>query len=108
MKSFASLIVFSVLFGFSSGGLIPLGAACVAQMTPNLGRIGTRIGVMMAICSTGALAGGPASRVILGSGERWELVFYFAGGTVFVGVLLLLLERYLWTTHRAGFVQETA
>ena len=49
----AGIIVFSVLYGFFSGGLISLQAACVAQITPRMDMIGIKIGVMMAICSFG-------------------------------------------------------
>ncbi|EJP64876.1 monocarboxylate transporter [Beauveria bassiana ARSEF 2860] len=46
-----TLVVVSLLFGFSSGGIVPLGSALVAQTTPDMGYIGLRIGAMMAICS---------------------------------------------------------
>lgn len=107
MTSFAGQVMFAVLFGFSSGGLIPLGAACVAQITPDSEKIGLRIGGMMAICSLGALAGGPVSQILLGTRAVWEAVFYFAGGSIFVGVLLLTIERYVWSTdHSNGLVAE--
>lgn len=53
IQTSAGIIVFSVLYGFFSGGLISLQSACVAQITPDLNLIGVKIGVMMAICSFG-------------------------------------------------------
>lgn len=47
------IIVFSVLYGFFSGGLISLQSACVAQITPDINMIGVKIGLLMAICSFG-------------------------------------------------------
>ena len=53
IKTPAGIIVFSVLYGFFSGGLISLQSACVAQITPDLNQIGLKLGVMSAICSFG-------------------------------------------------------
>lgn len=64
MTSFAAMTAFAICFGLFSGGLVPLGSACVAQTTPDMGHIGLRIGTMMAFCSFGALAGGPISGAI--------------------------------------------
>ncbi|KJK83048.1 hypothetical protein H634G_01176 [Metarhizium anisopliae BRIP 53293] len=61
----AELTAFAVLFGIFSGGLVPMGSACVAQTTPDMGHIGLRIGVMMACCAVGALGGAPLSVALL-------------------------------------------
>lgn len=53
IKSVASIIVFAVLYGIFSGGLISLQSACIAQITPDHRIIGVKIGIMMAICSFG-------------------------------------------------------
>ncbi|KAL8857826.1 MAG: hypothetical protein Q9178_005582 [Gyalolechia marmorata] len=49
----AGIIIFSILYGFFSGGLISLQSACVAQITPDISMIGLRIGLLMAVCSLG-------------------------------------------------------
>ncbi|KAJ2980289.1 hypothetical protein NQ176_g2731 [Zarea fungicola] len=67
-----AMMTVSLLFGFSSGGIVPLGSACVAQTTPaSMGRIGLRIGAMMAICSVGTLASGPISGTIRDQTHQW-------------------------------------
>jgi len=53
IKTPPAIISFSILYGISSGGLISLQSACVAQITPDTRTIGIRIGIMMAICSFG-------------------------------------------------------
>lgn len=65
MHTAAELTAFAVLFGIFSGGLVPMGSACVAQTTPDMGHIGLRIGVMMACCAVGALGGAPLSVALL-------------------------------------------
>ncbi|KAF4509486.1 hypothetical protein G6O67_003657 [Ophiocordyceps sinensis] len=96
MTSLGAMIVFGILFGLLSGGLVPLGSACVAQTTPDMGHIGLRIGIMMAISSVGALSGGPLSGLLKGD-SSWESVHCFAAGVALVGALLLFSVR-IW--HR--------
>ena len=93
MTTLAGQLMFSILFGFSSGGLIPLGAACVAQTTPDLSRIGLHIGAMMAFCSVGTLTGGPISGALKDSEFGWAAAHGFSGGMVLFGVVLLVLAK---------------
>ncbi|EGX95934.1 monocarboxylate transporter, putative [Cordyceps militaris CM01] len=91
------LIVFSLLFGFSSGGVVPLGSACVAQTTPDMGYIGLRIGVMMAICSAGTLAGGPAAGAIKDATGEWGGVFVFSSAVTMSGTAILFVTRMIFS-----------
>lgn len=88
-----TLMTVSVLFGFSSGGIVPLGSALVAQTTPDMGFIGLRIGAMMAICSVGTLAGGPAAGAIKDATDDWTRVFIFCASVTMMGIFLLLPLR---------------
>lgn len=67
MRSLAGMIVFALLFGFSSGGLIPLGSVCVADMTPPayMEHIGFRLGFMMMLCSVSSVGSGPLCGYLL-------------------------------------------
>lgn len=53
IQTAAGIIIFSILYGFFSGGLISLQTACVAQITPDMNMIGVKIGLLMAISSFG-------------------------------------------------------
>lgn len=97
MKSLGAMVVFCMLFGLLSGGLMPVGSACVAQITPDLGHIGLRIGVMMVISSVGALSGGPLSGMLRDGPTGWVGVHSFAAGVALAGALLLFGVR-VW--HR--------
>ena len=96
MTTFPTMVAFAVLFGLFSGGLVPLGSACVAQTTPDMGHIGLRIGAMMAICSFGALAGGPISGAIKDHTGIWLGVHSFSASTTLLGAVLLIGVRYMW------------
>ncbi|POR38431.1 Tubulin gamma chain [Tolypocladium paradoxum] len=93
MTSLGAMMAFAAIFGVFSGGLVPLGSACVAQTTPDMGHIGLRIGTMMAICSIGALAGGPISGAIKEGHSNWVGVHLFAACVSMLGALLLFGVR---------------
>ena len=91
-------MVFCVLFGLFSGGLVPLVSACVAQTTPDMGHIGLRIGVMMAICSIGALGSGPLSMVILHNTQSWAGALAFGASISLLGAMSIFAARFLWVS----------
>ncbi|KAL7909718.1 major facilitator superfamily domain-containing protein [Trichoderma velutinum] len=96
MTTLSGMMAFVVLFGLFSGGLIPLGSACVAQTTPDMGHIGLRIGFMMAFASFSALSGGPASGAIKDATTSWFAVFSFSASLTLFGALMLLGVRLWW------------
>lgn len=96
MTSPAGMTASALLFGLFSGGLVPLGSACVAQTTPDMGRIGLRIGLMMAFASFAALAGGPASGAIKDATAAWLAVYSFSAALTLAGAGLLLAVRFWW------------
>ncbi|KAH6610827.1 hypothetical protein Trco_000847 [Trichoderma cornu-damae] len=96
MTTLAAMIAFALLFGLFSGGLIPLGSACVAQTTPDMGHIGLRIGFMMAFASFSALSGGPASGAIEDATSNWLAVHAFSASMTLLGALTLLGVRLWW------------
>jgi MFS family permease len=97
MTSLGAMVAFSVLYGLFSGGLIPLGSACVVQTTPNMGYVGARIGAMMGICSIGALIGGPISGAIKDvAGSPWIGVDSFAASITLFGAIMLIGIRFVF------------
>ncbi|KAH8435085.1 MCT family MFS transporter [Aspergillus melleus] len=97
-----SIVTFAVLYGLFSGGLISLQSACVAQITDNLQIIGIKIGVMMAVCSVGALTGAPIGGALVSTenGEYSGLI-NFAGVILLAGAVLLVGSR--WVISRNFF-----
>ncbi|RFU28391.1 hypothetical protein B7463_g7956, partial [Scytalidium lignicola] len=57
-NSNAPIIVFSILFGFTSGAFVTMGPALIAQISP-IREIGVRSGTMFAIISFSGLFGSP-------------------------------------------------
>ncbi|KPM42067.1 hypothetical protein AK830_g4504 [Neonectria ditissima] len=96
LKTLAGQVTFALLYGFCSGGLVPLGSACVAQTTVDMGHLGLRIGVMMALCSPGALTANPIAGMLRAKLNSWVEVHIFAGSVMLLGAILLLWARMLW------------
>jgi MFS family permease len=63
-NSSAAIIVYSVLFGFSSGGFVSLGSPLIAQIS-DIRQIGVRTGTAFAVQSFGALTGSPIAGAIV-------------------------------------------
>lgn len=104
LKNGAGPIAFAALYGLVSGGLVPLGPACVAQTTMDIGHLGLRIGVMMALCSPGALTANPIGGVLRETSlGRWA-VHIFAGSAVLFGAVSILCARILLTTKWRAMV----
>lgn len=62
----AAIIVYAIIFGFSSGGFISLIAVCIAQIS-DIREIGLRSGVAFLVQALGALTGPPIGGAILAS-----------------------------------------
>ncbi|KAL4924052.1 MCT family MFS transporter [Aspergillus undulatus] len=91
----STITAFTFLYGLTSGGLMTLQSACVAQITRNMQTIGFMIGVMMAVCSIGALTGTPISgrlneKPLSGTAPAWV---DFAGAMMFGGTVFLAAAR---------------
>lgn len=74
MRTLPGMITFAVLYGLASGGIMPLGSACIAKITPrsDMDRIGFRIGFMMMICSVSAFGCGPLAGFLLESQQQQQ------------------------------------
>ncbi|KAG0651361.1 Aspyridones efflux apdF [Hyphodiscus hymeniophilus] len=87
------IVLFSVLYGFFSGGFVSLPGTALASLTPDLARLGTRIGMYSMICSIGSLVGAPISGAILGDTGSFLGLQLFSGTTMFLTGVLLLVTR---------------
>lgn len=97
----AGIIVIAVLAGFMSGVLIALPPVCLVALTKDMSKIGTRIGMGMAILGLGTLSGGPGSGSILGSSEplNWTGVWVYGGVSCCVaglGYAALRIAKFGW------------
>lgn len=95
--SLGPLVVFSILFGFSTGAYVSLIPASVAQLGPTA-TYGTRLGMMFMCMAVGGLVGTPISGAILGEGEQdsdWWKTMGYAGAVVAAGCVCITVARQL-------------
>ncbi|QKX60182.1 uncharacterized protein TRUGW13939_07325 [Talaromyces rugulosus] len=91
VTSVAGLVIFSLAYGFCSGGILSLQPACAAQVaTPKT--IGTAIGFILASASLSALAGTPVSGALI---DRYGYlsVSIYSGVSLLAGSSVLAMAR---------------
>ncbi|KAK3313007.1 major facilitator superfamily domain-containing protein [Apodospora peruviana] len=98
--STAAIIVFAMLFGFSSGGFISLGPTLIAQVS-DIRQMGVRTGAAFAVASLGVLTGSPiAGAIVTAQDGEFLGLKLFCGGTMFASVVVFCAAR--WA--QVGFV----
>ncbi|KAI5466826.1 major facilitator superfamily domain-containing protein [Mariannaea sp. PMI_226] len=99
VKDTAGILVFAIIFGFSSGGFVSLGPTLIAQIS-DIREIGTRVGTAFAIQSFGALTGSPiGGAIVKAQNGDYVGLQLFCGCTMMAGVAVVIVARYL----QAGF-----
>ena len=111
-KSLASVMVFSVLYGFLSGSFVSVVNPCVAQIS-DMPQMGTRIGMLYSIVSfscvplffrvcshfthhfySRSLLGGPAAGALLARGHgSYDSMIFFCGSTMIFGSFFILAAK---------------
>lgn len=90
-----AIIIFAVLYGFSSGTFVSLIPALVAQVS-NIREIGVRNGTGFFVISVAGLVGSPIGGALVVKDEgRYTYLQVFCGLAMFVGACLFVVARYL-------------
>jgi len=96
VKDQGSLIAFCVLYGFFSGAVFSLFAPMLAFMADSMAEVGIRMGLAFFIFALAGLTGNPIIGALIGQGPvyDWNRGFAFAGVTLLVGAVLMVIARY--------------
>ncbi|PBK78886.1 MFS general substrate transporter [Armillaria solidipes] len=89
-----SVIVIATLYGFTNGAYISSFLIPIFELG-DMGDLGRRLGMAMTIAASGALAGPPISGAIYSATGGFEAVGYYAGSTIVLTVVLMLIVRHL-------------
>ncbi|KIN01011.1 hypothetical protein OIDMADRAFT_122536 [Oidiodendron maius Zn] len=91
----APIIVFCVLYGFSSGAFVSLGPSLIAQISP-IREIGVRNGTFFFFVSVGGLTGNPIGGALI-SRDNGDFTYLqiFCGVTMAAGACLYLASRWV-------------
>jgi MFS family permease len=89
----AGNIAFAVLYGFWSGSVVALGSVVLTSITPDLSRLGTRLGMVSILKGIGSLIGPPISGAILNSTGKYIGIQLLAACGIMLTSLLSLILR---------------
>lgn len=93
VKDTAGILVFAIIFGFSSGGYVSLVPTLIAQIS-DIRKIGTRVGTAFAIQSIGALTGSPiGGAIVKAQNGNYLGLQLFCGCTMLVGTIAFTFAR---------------
>jgi MFS family permease len=98
----APVIVFSVLYGFSSGAFVSLGPSLIAQISP-IREIGVRSGTFFLCVALAGLTGNPIGGALVGQ-DNGDFLYLqiFCGVTMIVGTMTYVASRWV----QCGFKWE--
>jgi MFS family permease len=90
----AGVIVFCIFYGFLSGAVVSLPPTVVVGITPELGLVGTWMGMSFSLAGLGLLVGNPIAGVIFDESRDYWLGGQLFGAcfTLFGGLLFLLVR----------------
>ncbi|KAL6864529.1 MFS general substrate transporter [Trichoderma novae-zelandiae] len=89
----AGNVAFAVLYGFWSGSVVALGSVVLTSITPDMSRLGTRLGMVSILKGVGSLIGPPISGAILSSTGKYIGIQLLAACAIMLTSLLALVLR---------------
>ncbi|KAH8664412.1 major facilitator superfamily domain-containing protein [Xylariales sp. PMI_506] len=93
IRNFPGAVVFTILYGAFSGGIVSCHPAGIFALTADHSRVGSRLGMGCFIAGLAVLVGSPVGGAILGDGmenSRWDGLIGFGAVTLLLGSLLIL------------------
>lgn len=95
IHNLAGLIVFALLYGMFSGGVVSVLPSAILTMSPDMSRVGTRMGMTFTLAGISVLVGTPIAGAILGgySESEWMGVIGYSAAGLTLGTVLYLASR---------------
>lgn len=95
IHNLGGLVVFALLYGLSSGGIVSVTPSAVMILTPDISLVGTRLGMLFMVAGVSILLGTPIAGWILGdfSEAEWRGVILYSAVGVMIGTVLYILSR---------------
>jgi MFS family permease len=91
----APIIIFCILYGFSSGAFVSLGPSLIAQISP-IREIGTRSGTFFLFVALGALTGNPIGGALIGDDKgNFLYLQLFCAIVMAIGTLVYVASRWV-------------
>lgn len=96
IHNMGGIVAFAVLYGVTSGGLVSVTPSATVSLTPDLTKVGTRLGMQFFGTGIAAVVGPPIAGVIIGEGERegWLGAIGFSAAGLTLGSMVLAASRF--------------
>ncbi|KIJ37797.1 hypothetical protein M422DRAFT_781574 [Sphaerobolus stellatus SS14] len=102
VKTVASTVIFSVIYGFASGAFLSLCAPAIAVLARDPSEVGIRFGIAFFFSSFGVLMGNPVIGALLGNTFHWNRAIVWSGVSIMAGTAFLLLTRAILVRRRGS------
>lgn len=102
ISTFGGLVAFALLYGAFSGGVVSMLPSAIVTYCPDLGRLGTRMGMIYTATGVSVLIGTPIGGAILSHGgeSTWKGIIAYSGATLAVSAMLFIISY--WLLRRKG------
>lgn len=103
IHNLGGLVAFALLYGLFSGGILSVTPSAMMAMTPDISRVGTRMGMAFTLTGFSILVGTPIAGAILGdfSEAGWQGTIAYSAAGLTLGSLLYGASR-LMLYRRTG------
>ncbi|KAK7961869.1 MFS monocarboxylate [Apiospora aurea] len=104
IANFPGFVVFALLYGAFQGGLVSMLPSPIVPLTPDMSRLGTRMGTNYLFSGLSALARTPIAGAILSSSGdlAWKDLIAYSGATLAAGSVLLVVALLLYRRGKRG------
>jgi predicted MFS family arabinose efflux permease len=89
VHNIGGMAIYSLFYGFFSGILAAIPAVAIAQLSPHVGLIGTRMGMAFQVAAVGFLIGNPIAGAILNGRSSFDGLQAF-GGACLLGAFVFI------------------
>ena len=93
ISNLGGTIAFALLYGFFTGGFVSIPAVALVTLTPDMRRLGTRMGQSFFISALGLLIGSPVSGAIVSKTGSYVGLKLFSGLALIVTGVLVAVAR---------------
>ncbi|KAH8899184.1 MFS general substrate transporter [Thozetella sp. PMI_491] len=102
--SLGGLVVFALLYGGFSGGVVSLMPSVMVTLAPDMGRVGVRMGMSFLVSGVAILVGTPIAGAILGdfTESEWLGTIGYGAAGLFVASILFAASRLMLFKSRGG------
>ncbi|KAH8895295.1 MFS general substrate transporter [Thozetella sp. PMI_491] len=100
IHNLAGVIVFAIIYGATSGAIVVGAPVSIMTLSPDMSRVGTRLGMVFAFASITVLVGTPIAGAIFGdfTRDRWLAGIGYSGAVLTLGTFMMILS---WPGVRA-------